>query len=592
MKRILAMLLIVALFAANTVIVLANDYENANGEYDYEYTYDAPDYDYPEEEDYEVVPLPPQVHVVSGWGWIDDWVREFDSLLDEMVFRRFGMGSDFLLGYATEIGRTFTAGRFEIEVVGSIAFEGRTFNWPIARWQEWEDFTLEWDEETGEIIWPDPIMEDNYVTEVDAHVFIAIRDLTGVLDMQRGASLELAVGQDEFGWMFATGWAQNIQVARESDRAYFAIQIRNSHEEVPVQADISFELEYFLSGFDWEFGFAGIDLIALLAGHDASFVVEEYFYLEDEGPFPIGDRWGFTEPRLAEIMGEDFNPLASDFAIMAEGEINVHIADGNYITNIALTDDVILRIQMLEPPHIARRVGMGFSSVHLIDTRIHAQQEALSEEWSEAWTAWFEAGYAWEDFDDSWLVERRNELEYAQLQQLFFISLSRWWDREMDSPHMSETGFYVRDLDQLNYLDFMVQSTFYEIVEPIPFSFTGSTQVLEFGEVEFTDLYRVFVHDRYLDVTNVSISLTGIRFDVHETAFFIDLQYENVWAFELFEIEFILSDGEVLQDLRSGGSHWSWPYAGDELSVSSFEFSYFIDVRQVVGVRINGTEIR
>ena len=52
-----------------------------------------------------------------------------------------------------------------------------------------------------------------------------------------------------------------------------------------------------------------------------------------------------------------------------------------------------------------------------------------------------------------------------------------------------------------------------------------------------------------------------------------------------------MADGVILQDLWFGGAMWSWPYEGDEMAVSSFSFNYFVDVRELVGVRINSTEI-
>ena len=190
MKKIFAVLLTVALFATNAVIVLANDYEDANEEYDYGYAYDEPEYVYAEEEDYEDVVFPEAYRI---W-WIPDWDREFDNLLDELVFRRFGEGSDFLFEFVTEIGQTFTVGRFEIEVVGSIAFEGRRFDRAMWHWPE--ETVFYWDEETGEmnmLNMPDEAVRDeSYVTEVETHVFVAIRDLTGELDKQMGGSLVLA----------------------------------------------------------------------------------------------------------------------------------------------------------------------------------------------------------------------------------------------------------------------------------------------------------------------------------------------------------------------------------------------------------------
>ena len=376
---------------------------------------------------------------------------------------------------------------------------------------------------------------------------------------------------------------------------YFAIQLRSEYEEVPQLVDFSFELEYFLTGFVWYSGLAGIDIAALLAGHEASFVTEGP-YVDVDGEewvqeyLLLNERWGFRSHRLDEIMGEDFNPLSYDFEILAMNELNVQIADGHYITNIALTDDVLLRIQFTEPPHMAVRPGMGWTSVQLVDARLQALQEALWEDWDAAWIAWIEAGYAWEDFDESELVERANELDEAHVQELFSVNLTRWWD--MDAPVVVEIGYLVEDLDLLNHLDFMVHSSYYETQDPIPFGFSGSTQVLDFGAVEFSGTHSVFVHDRYLNVTDVRVGFTGISFSVQDTAFFPDLDAESVNVFDLFEIEFIMVDGEVRRDLWFGGAMWAWPYEGDELSVSSFEFDFFTDTRQLVGVRINGTEIR
>ena len=573
MKKLFAILLTAALLVTSAAIVLANDYEDKDVEYDYV------------EEDHIIFP---EIDLFLGWWVPDD--REFDSLIDELVYRRFGTGSDFLFGYATEIGRTYTAGQFEIEVVGSLAMKGPTFNVPIWHWPDVQE--IEWDEETGMIIWPDfddVYMEDNYVTVVEAYVFIAIRDLTGELDLLRGGNLELAFLEDELGFRPFMGWATGLHVARDTDRAYFVIQIRDDYEVVPDLVDISFELGYFLSGFVWESSFAGIDIVALLESHEAGFVYEVLNV--DEELVGLGERWGFVSPQLAEIMGEDFDPLSFDFEVMAQGELDIRLADSHYLTNIALTDDVLLRIQMTVPQLLAARPGlMGWSSVFLVDTRLEAQRDALVAERDAIFLRWQEEGF---DFDDPDLIrinERLNEIGDSRLQDLYTINLTRWW--ETDAPSVNEHGYYISDLDLLNHLDFMITSSFHETQEPIPFSFSGSTPVLDFGIAEFYGTHSVFVHDRYLNMTDVVVSMTQISFNVQDTAFIPDLQYEGVFVFDLFEIEYIMADGEIIQIPWFGGSSWSHPHEGDELSVSNFTFAILIDIRELVGVRINGTEIR
>ena len=571
MKKIFAILLTVALFATNAVIVLANEYEDANEGYVFAY----------EEPDYEDVVFP-ELYDLGWLMWMPDWDREFDRLLDELIFRRFGEGSDFLFDYATEIGRTFTTARFEIEVVGSIAFEGSRWGMPL--W-DWHEDTGQY-EETGEV---------TYLTDVESYVFIAIRDLRDELDMRSGVNLELAHEVQELGGFafHRFSWANQVQVARESEWAYFAIQGTSAVEDVPRQVDISFTLEYFLADFVWHSDFAGIDFAALLARHEASFTAEDvYAYFDGEEPVLMEERFGFASPILAEVMGADFDPLSPDFEVMVLGELNVRLADGHYLTNIALADDVLLRIQLTEPPHAGRR-GMAWTSVQLVDARVQAEQDALWEEWDASLIAWLDAGRDWEDFDDSRFFERARELEARLVQELFSISLTQWWD--MDAPVVNETGFYVGDSQLLNHLDFMVHSSYYETHVPIPFSFSGNVPVLDFGAVEFAGTHRVFVHDRYLNLTELRVGLTAISFEVLDTAFLDDLFDEGrINVFDLFEIEFIMASGEVLQDLRFGSAGWSRTtqyFEGDRLDKSWFSFDFMVDPRGVVGVRINGTEI-
>ena len=612
MKKYFAFLLTIALFAANAMIVMANDYEYTNDEYEYDNEYAWPDYDYVDEEDYkeeyEVIIFP---ELDFGW-WISGWDREFDTLIEELIFHRFGEGSEFLLPYVIDINQTFTAGRFEIEVIGAIAFEGRRFRAPFWDFHtghvtstfevdeetgettllSTEIFVL--DEETGEYILQssdEGIPEVIYLTEVEAHIFIAVRDLMGELDMSRDAHLELQFELDEFGWPMNGGWPRFIHVARETDRAYFSIQIRDELKEVPNQLDISFAIKYFLTDFAWESDSAGIDFVALLAGHEASFIiVDEYVYINGDEPIP-NHRWGSTTHFLEELMGVDFDPMSPDFEVMAIGELNIRLADGNYLTNIAITDDVVLRIQRHVSQHIAVRTGMAWTSVDLVDVRVEAMQNAMWDEMSERWSAWIEAGYDWEDFDDSWQVEILAEIDALQVRDLYNINLTQWWDR--DAPSVTEVGYFIRDMDVLSYLDFMIHSSFYETQAPLPFSFSGIVPVTRFAEIEFPGIYRVFVQDRYLNLTDLSVSMMEIRFEVHDTAFFLDLDREQfISPFDLFEIEFIMADGEILQGLWFGGAMWAWPYEGDELSASQFAFDFFVDVREVVGVIINGTEIR
>ena len=592
MKKLFAILLTVALFATNAVIVLANGYEDTNEEYEYEneYTYDETDYDYTEDEDYADIVLP-DVDLDFGWR-MPDWDREFDNLLDELIFRQFGAGSEFLFDYATEIGQTFAVGQFEIEVVGAIAFEGRRFGMTVWDWPE----ELEWDEETGEIIWPvseAEVREVTYFTEIESYVFVAIRDLRGEIDMQRGVDLELARELDEHGWFTRFSWSNPLLVVRETDRAYFAIQMRSDFEEVPQQVDISFALEYFLADFVWDSDFAGIDFAALLADHEATFVIEDvYAYFDWEEPVLLEERWGFVTPQLAEIMGADFDPLSTDFEVMATGELSIRLAEGHYLTNIALTDDVLLRIQMTEPAPATVRRSIG-AFVQLVDTRLEAEQNALWEEWDASMTAWLAAGHNWEDFDSSRFIDRQGEIEAARVRELFSIDLIGWWD--MDSPRVNEIGYFINDMDLLNHLDFLVNTSDYETQVPIPFSFSGNAYVLDFGVVEFPGTHRVFIHDRYTDVSDVSVSLMGISFEVQDTAYLADLHDGLISVFDMFEIEFITADGEVLQDLWFGGAGWSkytQHYEDEYLDVSWFSFDFFIDVREVIGVRINGTEIR
>ena len=91
--------------------------------------------------------------------------REFDNLIEELLYRRFfGDVSEFLLPYFTEINQTFTVGQFEIEVIGAIALEGRRSS------QVWH---------TYEGAYRDFVIETVFVPIVDSNVFVAIRDLNG-----------------------------------------------------------------------------------------------------------------------------------------------------------------------------------------------------------------------------------------------------------------------------------------------------------------------------------------------------------------------------------------------------------------------------
>ena len=557
MKKLFAILLTVALFATNAVIVMANDNVDTN------------------EEHMPVVIVLPFPEFDFDW-WFPS--REFDSLIEELIFHRFGEGSEFLLPYVTEINQIFTAGQFEIEVIGAIAFEGRRRSQQVTH-----IYGEAFDEVVVEI-------EMFFVPNVVSNVFVAIRDLSGEQNMQDGVHLELARIFDEFGWPSPDGgWPQSLQVWRDTDRAYFAINQHHELEELPEQVDISFTLEYLLADFVWSSDIAGIDIADLLQNHEASFEAADYIYSNGEES-PTISRWGWTTPVGTELLGDDFDPMAPDFGVLAIGELNIRLAEGFYLSNIALTDGAILRIQLAEPSHMAVRMGMGWTSIQLINRTHEEERNALWEESNRRWTEWFEAGYDWEDFDESWLWERLDEIDGQGLQELFVITSSDWLN--VDAPHITETGYFIENLDLLDHLDFLVHKTYHGVHLPIPFSFSGVVPVHAFPTVEFPGIHRVFVHDRYLNLVNVAVSLMEISFDVQDTAFLFDRDYEGFFnAFDLFEIEIIMADGTILRDLWFGGSSLWGPIDGDDLHVSSITFSFFTDVRQVTGLRINGTEI-
>ena len=590
MKKFL-LVLVIALFASNAAIVMADDYNDTNdGD---GYVYEELILSYDDGEGYEVTL--PEVFHIAAWHSIFGWdrEREFDSLAEELLFAQFRDGSEFLLPYLTEINQVFTVGRFEVEVVAALAIQGRTTSGSVWHWPE--TFELEWDEETGEIIWPDEglaAVEYHFSTDVESVVFVAIRDLTGEIDALSGTHLEfLHEADEEFGFFTGGGmaWANALHVMRDSDRMYFSISNRHIFDEIPQQVDISFELEYLFSDFVWDEGLAGLDIAGLVEQHEPSFAAETPYW-EWDGYFVPSEWWGFTQPLLNEVAGEGFDPLSPDFELLVRDELNIRLAEGHYLTNIALTDDVILRIQLSEPSRVGfvHRLG-AWTHIRLVDTRVEEDRSAFFDEWNASWTEWMDAGNAWEDFDEDLWMERLNLIEESQVQELYRIDLTRWW--EPDASHVTETGYFV--VDNLEFLDFFISTSYYETQVPIPFSFSGYVPVLDFGAIEIPGTHRIFVYDRYLDITDIGISINEVGFRVYDTAFIVELDIvRHITPFDLFEVEFIMTSGEVLQDMWFSSSMWQWPFEEDELSVSYFALSGFmIDVREVIGVRINGLDI-
>ena len=150
--------------------------------------------------------------------------------------------------------------------------------------------------------------------------------------------------------------------------------------------------------------------------------------------------------------------------------------------------------------------------------------------------------------------------------------------------------YFIEDEETVGYLDFNIISSGFEVDVPIGFSFAGVyVPILDLGSVSFDGVFQVFVQDSYFSMTDLEVTMRGISFRVLDAA---PLWVDNgINAFDLFDIEYVFADGEVISPRFSSAS-WGGPGHDDGESSASYSFGgIFVDVRKLVGIRINGTEI-
>ena len=586
MKKMISFVLAIALVAASGITVFAHGYEET------EAATEASDFPF-----------------AAGGGvqFIGDWDREFDSPIEQFLFMRFGEGFEHAKRNLTDINKTFAAGDFEIEILSAMALADREFRRPVVQIPQ-APRVLEWDPETGEIIWGEQDMLEEravYTNLVDVFIFGTLKDPGGILGDMREAILDISRERDEPMFLLHSfALANVVHVDSETGAAYFAtvLQVSAAPDAEYVNAD--FTIERMLSDFRRDEWYAGIDFAYILATHEASFVVEP---LDEAQVFPDGQprRSGFVAYEFGRALGDDSHPLSPEAETLARGELSIQVTENMHITNLALRDNLLL-VQITEPgfdleameaipfgfrplppigpPHPA----MGATFTELVDTRISRDDIAsVVEEMRASFVEWTSAGNEPQDFDDSLYSERLHEFHNRRLHEAYMIDITFGHNE----PRITERAFLIEDAGLIDHLDFGISASYFAIDIPLQFSFEGVyVPILNMGRLSFDGVFQVFIQGSYFGLTDLEVSMREISFSV--------LDPEPLWvdhganAFDLFEIEYVFADGETIGQRFSTGS-WSSPSPRDGENSASYSFSgVFVDIGELVGVRINGTEIR
>jgi len=541
----------------------------------------------------------------------------FDDVIDQLFFNQFREGFEVIRRHSVPINRTIRHGSFTMEVLTSVAIAGRThtmLSWP-------QDITIDFNEETGEIIFPDIPEEDMIQTTwstVNVHTFFSLHDASGVFDMTNWGTIlgmaedrERMIREDVNPMLF--GHINFTWFDSETDTAYFVAHHSTSFEgEMMDSISVDFAIDRIMADQrnieeDIAFDFAG-----LLASHNATFFTNEVDDTDTHARHRHIDSiraGGPFDSRLFEIMGEDFNPFAPEAERMNLNELNMQIFEGHYLTNIAVRDNLLL-LQVSTPAVMDHRWPMErWSSISLIDSRV----ERLD------WDAIF-ASFDWDNFDwdnFNWetdvhpLEELLRRQESRVIPELYSLDVTpRNWEtfNVIGDMHVREIAFFIEDMNTINHLAFAVSGTYYSQVGNINLRVPTFNVPILYQQISVADSFQVEILDTLYTIRDIHISTTEIQFVIDDA----DPLFEQLMDFERFisvsdmiQLELIHRDGTVSESTSFG--HWSSTHSmpmppvsapilgrndrGDLIELRIHFSSNVFDVENLAAIRINGVRV-
>ena len=500
--------------------------------------------------------------------------RIFDDVIDQLYFNQFRDGFENVRRHSIDIGQVVRHGNFEMEVLSSVAIAGQSFT--VQNWA-FPPFTFV--EATGVFLLNEDA-EYEAVTgySVDVYTFISLRDTTGQVDFSWGTIVDLAQVFDvasPLDWsappmshgMF--GSANLIFVDEEAGISYFVVRHSTSiTDEESISVD--FTIERIMADQRNVSEEIVIDFAELLANHEATFI-------------EAGNIGGSSSQSMEmfEVLGEDFDMFSSYREIMERNELNIHVFDDFYITNIALVDD-LLKIQISEPL-FTDGWGSQWSHIRLINTSaelvdIHVLLEEMD----------------FEDIDEAFWAEMATISRARYPHSLFSIEVTEITDYFMPigDRRLIERVYHIEDMSILDYLAFSGNMTYFAVMEYVNLS-------AETFEVPVLN-HRLLLEDTQVQVMGENYLLTDIQVSSMEIRFRVDGDGElfnivggrsHVPMHELFEINLVFADGtETTYMFFSTGMSFSQSdTTGQRASDLSINFGgNFIDVENLVGIRVNG----
>ena len=493
---------------------------------------------------------------VQIFDWQPPWDdMEFDSVLDKLFFIQFREGYEAIRRHSVDIGETVTDGNFELEILSSVALAGQSFTSHIMPENFLPDSTMI---DAINIFEEDDIFESEAVTytTVNVFTFVSLQDLSGEVSFDTGTLLNLTFADT------LHGHARLLLAGDDAGQAYFVI---NHHTVVEGKFEtiaISFGLNRILSDIQHFEIETDIDLVYLLAAHEATFVVDEYESDEALHWDPFWSRGGrrsggFLHGLEAVIAEEGFNPFSMDAPILARGEMSIPFAEGKYITNIALQDN-LLRIQIMQPaPDFTEMWDMGSrTSFHFTDSRVNISD--ISEMMGDIdWDA-----VDWENpetmagFEAIFAMQSERFIHF-----LYNIDVSvmdeDWWFA--DGLRIEEYGYLLADLEILEYMVLVVSGAYYGVDLDMDLN-VAAIEIPVINQHFKTDaVFEVVIQGEIYMLRDFSIDMAGIYFSIENGHRLFDLMAPHQMDIfmeiaHMIPIYLVYDSGESIAFQPDGGS--------------------------------------
>lgn len=561
--------------------------------------------------------------------WIGHGQRTFDNVLDQVYFNLFGYGFELIQDHSIDINRSMTYGNWQLDILSAIAIASYSGSRTI-----WPDYiTIGTNEETGdwaminidtrEIVTEEDIAAFNTVELVNANVYtlFSLQNTSGRVNLSNAVEIVLAVDNPIDAWsMGGFGHARPLYFDEDSQILYLVMVNMLFGEEIGDNIAVDFAIERILADQEHFSHEIGMDLVYLLENHQAAFIIENaaedvmedlgtrlyavpgFRHFDLEGGIyrpirPVPRRSGLTSMEMYEILGPDFDPFAFDAEIMARGELNISIAEGIYLNNIAVRDNLLL-LQISYP--FDQRLGPieRWAGLSIIDTRIESidTEELFADFEDEDWVA------VMTDASIMAAFEERLELWRARyLHPIYGIDVSPMdeYFQIIGGRRYVEYAYFLEDMESLGYLSFVVTGMYYNVNAPVNFNVTGINVPLLGNESTFLETSaRVSIYGRTYTIRDFYISTREISFAIEDAQPLFDAMDDNDGIIRWFnfadhvQIELIHEDGTVRDynaSIHGMSRQWS---DNDQGGYARISFSgSVLDIGNLAAIKINGVQV-